>query len=99
MLFKVTVMPTSSELWLAANAPLTNIEYEVGGEALIPFGCRVGACGACAIEVTQGLECLGERTCQEADFLTALGFAGERFRLACQCRLGGDATFRVATPE
>jgi len=99
MLFKVTVMPMSTELWLTANAPLTNIEYESGGEELIPFGCRVGACGACAIEVTAGGEALGKKTSQEADFLEALGFVGEKFRLACQCRLGGDATFRVATSE
>jgi ferredoxin len=99
MLFKVTVMPMNAELWLSANAPLTNIEYEPGGVELIPFGCRVGACGACAIEVIDGLDSLGRKNQEEVGFLETLGFVGEQFRLACQCRVGGEATFRVATPE
>jgi ferredoxin len=99
MLFKVKVMPANSEVWLSANAPLTNIEYEAGGTEMIPFGCRVGACGACAIEVLDGIDTLGKKNREEADFLEALGFVGDQFRLACQCRVGGDATFKLAVPE
>ena len=99
MLFKVTVIPGDAELWLSANAPLTNIEYEPGGGELIPFGCRVGACGACAIEVIEGIESLGSKNREECDFLESLGFVGEQFRLACQCRVSGAATFRVAAPK
>ena len=99
MLFKVTVMPMDAEVWLSANAPLTNIEYEAGGEELIPFGCRVGACGACAIEVLDGIESLGRKNREECDFLESLGFTGPQFRLACQCKVGGSATFRVAAPK
>ncbi len=99
MLYKLTVVPANSELWLSANAPLTNIEYEPGGSQVIPFGCRVGACGACAIEVIEGLGSLGTKSPEEAEFLEVLGLPGKQFRLACQCRVGGDATFRVAVVE
>ena len=95
MLFKLTVLPKQTEVWLPANAPLTDIEYELRGEEVIPSGCRAGACGVCAIEVISGIEVLGSRNPEEAEFLEALGFVGTQYRLACQCRVGGDVSFRV----
>jgi ferredoxin len=97
VLFKLTLMPNSTEVWLAANEPLTSIEYEPGGDQAIPFGCRAGACGVCVIEVLDGMSSLGARSPEEAEFLEALGFPGEQFRLACQCRVSGEAIIRSAT--
>lgn len=94
MLHKVTVMPGATEVWLSANDPLTHIEYESGGETLIPFGCRAGACGACVVEILNGRDALGQRNNEETRFLGELGFEGEQFRLACQCRVLGEVTIR-----
>lgn len=99
MLHKVTVMPSVTEVWLTANDPLTNIEYESGGGTLIPFGCRAGACGACVVEVLQGANALGDRNRDEARFLAELGFEGEQFRLACQCRILGAVTIRPVAED
>jgi ferredoxin len=96
VLFKLTLMPQNTEVWLAANEPLTSIEYEPGGGQAIPFGCRAGACGVCVIEILDGKSSLGAKGLQEAEFLEALGFAGEQFRLACQCRLLGEAVIQAA---
>lgn len=97
MLCKLTIMPMNTEVWLSANEPLTNLEYELDGkEEVIPLGCRAGACGVCAIEVLDGLASLGQKSAEETAFLDMLGFVGERFRLACQCRVSGAATIRVA---
>lgn len=96
MLFKVTLMPHKTEVWLPANAPLTDLEYELIGKLSIPFGCRAGACGVCAIEVIEGINDLGEKEANEASFLEELGYVGDRYRLACQCRVLGETTIRVA---
>lgn len=92
---KLTILPTGTEILLPAGSPLTEVEYETP-RRLIPFGCRSGACGACVIEVLEGLEALGEPDDDELDFLEDLGRTGGDHRLACQCRLRGDATIRVA---
>jgi ferredoxin len=92
---KLTVLPTGTEILLPAGSPLTEVEYETPGR-LIPFGCRSGSCGACVIEVLEGLASLGEPDPDELDFLEDLGRTGGGHRLACQCRLRGDATIRVA---
>jgi ferredoxin len=98
MSYTLTILPDNAQMQLAANAPITDIEYEPGGRDIIPFGCRAGACGACAIEVLEGGESLSEQQPAEANFLRELGFAGPRFRLACQCRVSGNVTIRLAEP-
>ncbi|MGW1838518.1 2Fe-2S iron-sulfur cluster-binding protein [Streptomyces sp. BBFR2] len=92
---KLTVLPAGTEVWLPGGSPLTEVEYECP-QQLIPFGCRSGACGACVIEVLEGFSALGEPDDDELDFLEDLGRTGGGHRLACRCRLGGDATVRVA---
>jgi ferredoxin len=98
MSYTLTILPDNAQLQLGANAPVTDIEYEPGGQNVIPFGCRAGACGACAIEVLEGAQSLSEQQPEEARFLGELGFSGRRFRLACQCRVNGNVTIRLAEP-
>ncbi|WP_410539985.1 2Fe-2S iron-sulfur cluster-binding protein [Streptomyces sp. KL2] len=92
---KLTVLPTETEILLPAGSPLTEVEYETP-QRLIPFGCRSGSCGACVIQVLEGFGSLGEPDDDERDFLEDLGRTTGDHRLACQCRLRGDATIRVA---
>ncbi|GAA0670667.1 hypothetical protein GCM10009535_58050 [Streptomyces thermocarboxydovorans] len=92
---KLTLMPGRIEILLPEGSCLTDIENE-RPEQLIPFGCRSGACGACVIEVLDGAASLGEPDPDERDFLEDLGRDDGSHRLACQCRLAGAATVRVA---
>ncbi|MFF5935590.1 2Fe-2S iron-sulfur cluster-binding protein [Streptomyces sp. NPDC012508] len=91
---KLTILPTGTEILLPAGSPLTEVEYETP-QRLIPFGCRSGACGACVVKVLEGFDALGAPDDDELDFLEDLGRTGGDHRLACQCRLRGDATIRV----
>jgi ferredoxin len=92
---KLTVLPAGVEILLPTGSPLTEVEYETP-QRLIPFGCRSGACGACVIEVLAGFGDLGQPDDDELDFLEDLGRTGGAYRLACQCRLRGDAIVRPA---
>lgn len=94
-LHKLTVVSHQQEFLLPANAPMTDIEYEPNGKNIIPFGCRMGACGACVIRVIEGHEQLSEQDTDEVAFIDMLGYSGADYRLACQCRLKGAATVEV----
>jgi nitrite reductase (NADH) large subunit len=48
----------------------------------IDFGCRIGVCGADAVAVLEGHDCLNEPNTSEVDTLDRLGLSG-RARLAC----------------
>lgn len=88
----VLIQPSSELVELPRNSILTALE-EVQ-DRVIPFGCRSGACGSCAIEVLEGISNLTTADDTERSFLTVLGYPEERYRLACQCRLKGDITIR-----
>lgn len=63
----------------------------VGVTLPIPFSCRAGTCGICAVEVLEGEESLGPKTpIEEATLKRA--WPGKQCRLACQCRVEGDVT-------
>jgi ferredoxin len=94
ILKKLTLLPQGIEVILPKGSPLTDIEFETP-QCIIPFGCRSGACGACVIEVVEGVEALGEPDDVERDFLADLGHSADNHRLACQCRLWTDATIRA----
>jgi ferredoxin len=91
---KITVMPAGLEIVLPTGSPLTDVEYE-SSHRIIPFGCRSGACGSCVIEVLDGDASLGESGEAEVEFLAYLGKVSGKHRLACQCRIRGEATIRV----
>ena len=53
-------------------------------EASIPFGCRAGTCGACALSVEAGEASLEPRGFVEEDTLAVVGEDGPGRRLGCQ---------------
>src|SRR3990167_4055405 len=71
---------------LPMNTPLTELAD------WIDFGCRVGACGVCAIKIIHGQENLSPMDEEEKDFITSLNLGEGGYRLACQCNLRGDIT-------
>ncbi|GES28777.1 2Fe-2S iron-sulfur cluster-binding protein [Streptomyces angustmyceticus] len=95
---KLTLMPHGLEVLLPEGASLTELERGTS-QRVIPFGCQSGACGACMIEVLDGLDSLGEMDPDEVDFLEDLGRTDGPYRLACQCRLMDAATVRVAEEQ
>ena len=51
----------------------------------VPTSCRKqGKCKECLVEVTEGMDCLTERTPEEAHLR-------ENFRLSCRCRIAKDS--------
>ncbi|MBR8057523.1 (2Fe-2S)-binding protein [Burkholderia dolosa] len=93
---KIVILPQQAEAWLSPGSSLTELEFELYDQESIPFGCKSGACGACVIEVIEGLPHLGTKGASEAAFLETLGYPGDGFRLACQCRLNGEVRIRAA---
>ena len=57
------------------------------------YGCRVGACGACAVEVVEGLEHVDEPDFIEKDALTRYDLPAN-VRLACRACTKGPLTLR-----
>jgi ferredoxin len=67
------------------------LEVCTDGGLPVPFGCTVGKCGVCRIEVIEGQ--LQEASRFEQAVLD--GFACEPgVRLACQAKLDGDVTIQ-----
>ena len=90
----VKILPLGIEVFLSKGRPLTDLEFELDCRTGLHFGCKVGACGVCAIEVVSGADHLGEKTEEELAFLEALGHSGELYRLACLCHLHEAVTIR-----
>lgn len=93
---KITIEPNMLTFELPYGSTLTDLEFEYFEANLIPFGCRAGSCGACVIEILQNRDFLGKVSEEESKFLTKLGYAGSKYRLACQCLLTGDVSIRCA---
>ncbi|MGL4883056.1 MAG: 2Fe-2S iron-sulfur cluster-binding protein [Waterburya sp.] len=88
----IFIKPTDELVDLPTNSNLTALaEFK---SSLIPFSCRVGACGACVIEVLEGISNLTKANQSERDFLTRLGYPELRYRLACRCRLKDNITIK-----
>jgi len=50
----------------------------------VPTSCRKqGKCKECLVEITQGMECLSDRTAEESHLR-------ENFRLSCRCKIAKD---------
>lgn len=53
----------------------------------ILFGCRIGICGTCAVEIISSEKTLPPRTQNEIDFLETMVPGREDIRLACQIHI------------
>ena len=56
----------------------------------ILFGCRIGICGTCAVEVVEADAPLHERTHDEKEFLGAMAPGRDNVRLACQIHINSN---------
>jgi ferredoxin len=90
----VTMLPEGPAMELESGAPLTDVEFS-SDEAVITFGCRVGSCGSCVVEILAFDAPLDRGEEEERAFLRELGFSPDRHRLACQTRVHADLTIRV----
>ncbi|DAB37139.1 MAG: (2Fe-2S)-binding protein [Epsilonproteobacteria bacterium] len=61
---------------------------EASGSAL-PFGCRDGQCGTCAVEIVQGMEFLSPKTDKEIKVLKEIlaSTCTPNTRLSCQMKI------------
>jgi len=74
-----------------AGRPLLDCGLEQGVD--MDYGCRVGACGACAIEIVEGLENIDEPDFIERDALTRYELPAN-VRLTCRACTKGPVTLR-----
>ena len=76
---KLLFEDTKEEIEVPDGSPITSACEQAG----VPIACGEGVCGACVIDVVEGMENLSEFTQAEADFLGESGCE----RLACQCKI------------
>ena len=73
----------------------TLLEAALAQGVELRFGCRVGVCGACAVEVTEGLPGASPPDAIERNTLDRYGM-GPRVRLACRARTCGRLRVKPA---
>lgn len=95
----IRLMPDNTVFTLESGAKLTDIEFDYFGVRLIPFGCRVGVCGACLVQVIDGATALGIPNTFELNFIKSLGVDPQQHRLACQCVLNANVTLRIVSSK
>ena len=84
----ITFLSSTQSLELPKGASLQECD------SVLSFGCRSGACGACVIEVADGMNNLSIMSRDEKDFLEFLGLNNGVHRLACQCAILGSVTIK-----
>lgn len=60
----------------------------------ILFGCRIGICGTCAIEIVKEEGALHPRTYDENEFLGTMAPGRDNVRLACQIHINANITIK-----
>ncbi|MDX1902047.1 MAG: 2Fe-2S iron-sulfur cluster-binding protein [Gammaproteobacteria bacterium] len=85
---KVTLSALNHVIELPEGTALTELDN------LLMFGCRLGVCGACVMNVTEGEKNLSPKQEDEREFLEMLGYVEDSDRLACQCLVFGDVTIK-----
>ena len=80
----------NDELSIEVPAGTTLSLAAAEADATLPFGCRSGTCGACALEVVEGEPGLDPPGFVEGDTLEVCGLAGPGRRLGCQIILRED---------
>ncbi len=83
----------NKEAEAAQDEPLIHVCKRTG--AAILFGCEVGVCGTCMINVLEGKGNLSAPESQEKDSLVMFS-AKDNQRLACQCKVKGDVKIEKA---
>ncbi len=89
--FKISFEEDFPDLQIKRDAHLSEV-LNVQNSPIL-FGCRIGICGTCSVEVIeeQGLH---PRTADEAEYLEALCPDKPNSRLACQIRMCADLKIR-----
>lgn len=60
----------------------------------ILFGCRIGICGTCAVEIVDSEKPLHDRTHDEKEFLGVMAPGRDDVRLACQININTNIKIR-----
>ncbi|HEV3156059.1 MAG TPA: 2Fe-2S iron-sulfur cluster-binding protein [Candidatus Baltobacteraceae bacterium] len=91
----ITIASTSLCVELPFRSLLTSLEEVPDCDGLVPFGCRVGSCGACVVAIIKGGNHLYPPDDDELSFLDDLGYSPKTHRLACQSLVLGDVTIAL----
>jgi len=89
--FKISFEEDFSEVVLEKNTSLS--EKLTIENSPILFGCRIGICGTCAVEVIEDLG-VNPRTSEEIEYLDAICPEKPASRLACQIKLSANLKLR-----
>ena len=89
--FKISFEENFSDVVLNKNAELS--EKLTIENSPILFGCRIGICGTCSVEIIED-HGVNPRTSEETEYLEAICPDRPAARLACQIRLNGDLKLR-----
>lgn len=89
---KVTNQSTGDTENVPEGADLKDVTKDAGWP--IAYGCEDGLCGTCIIEVTEGMEGLNEKGEVENQTLEMMCMNDGNHRLACQCKVKGDCSFK-----
>jgi ferredoxin len=84
---KISFLSSNNSFEVPAGTDLINA-YKMNPAIPLKFGCTLGNCGVCAIQVTTGHKHLTKITKQERQLLKDKCDQG--YRLACQCAINGD---------
>jgi ferredoxin len=91
---KITFSPLNQSFEVPAGTELLKA-YAIHNEIPLKFGCTVGSCGVCIIEVAAGQQNLTKPTKEEKAKLKSCLDRG--CRLACQCAILGDISITSVT--
>ena len=69
-------------------------EHLTAENSPILFGCRIGICGTCLVEVVSEKEKLNTRTENETEYLETLCPGKVNYRLACQVNINTDISVK-----
>ena len=66
-------------------------------QIILPHGCLSGSCGACCVEIVEGLENLSKPSSVEENTLSDLRREKQKgnLRLSCRAKILGDIKIRV----
>ena len=89
---KLTFLDTTKTYDVPAGASFLQVAQEHGEH---DFGCTVGSCGTCRLEVVEGAAHVPPITAAERETVE-MCTAVEGARLGCQLRVNGDIAIRPA---